>query len=235
MKKLTKKQKYLEVLKTFDDFVIVKEWAEKFAKMYPDDLEQANKQAAKQKHETTGLREICARISSTIGKGGFDQNIEIDMSEKPKKVRYITSDEFKSLEEKETESDIEPLRRDEILRKAKNELDKILVYRLEEFDLITKSLNQYFETNFQVDHAKALKNPSIKGEHHPDNLQILLQAHNGKKSSKNWERFSKKEQITYINKAIELQKLIMPRLELNFDNKILTMLLNRLEKVYDPK
>ena len=53
---MTKSQKYLEVLKTFDDWVIVSEWAVRVGELYPDILEAANEQAANQANETTGLR-----------------------------------------------------------------------------------------------------------------------------------------------------------------------------------
>lgn len=62
-------EKYLEALKTFDGFVTVSEWAVKFGEMYPELLEKANKEAQNQKNDTTGLREIAARISSRLATG----------------------------------------------------------------------------------------------------------------------------------------------------------------------
>jgi hypothetical protein len=44
---MTKSQKYLEALKTFDDWVIVSEWAVRVGELYPDILEAANKQASR--------------------------------------------------------------------------------------------------------------------------------------------------------------------------------------------
>jgi exopolyphosphatase/pppGpp-phosphohydrolase len=44
---MTKTQKYLEALKTFDDWVIVSEWAVRVGELYPDILEAANEQASK--------------------------------------------------------------------------------------------------------------------------------------------------------------------------------------------
>ena len=53
-------EKYLEAIKTFDDYVTISDWAIKFSELYPDELQKANEQAANQKNETTGIREIAA-------------------------------------------------------------------------------------------------------------------------------------------------------------------------------
>ncbi|MDX4026733.1 hypothetical protein Q6A73_08965 [Aliarcobacter skirrowii] len=39
---MKKHEKYLEALKEFDDFVTIKEWAEKFKEKYPDDIDDKN-------------------------------------------------------------------------------------------------------------------------------------------------------------------------------------------------
>tara|TARA_B100000963_G_scaffold101173_1_gene87485 strand:- start:917 stop:1618 length:702 start_codon:yes stop_codon:yes gene_type:complete len=227
--------KYIEALKTFDDFVIIREWAEKFTMMYPKYLEKANKEAANQKNKTTGIREISARISSSLSAGAFGPNVLEDRSEKPRKAKYITDEEVKGQILEDSELDDESFRRDEIIRKAISEYDRILVYRLNEFDQIVKDLNYFFGTKFEVDHAEALKNKSKKGAHHPNNLQILLKFHNRKKSSNNWKRFSLNEQITYIKKNIEAHKLVMSNFNLKYDGKILSMLLERVKSIYNPK
>lgn len=82
-------EKYLEALKTFTNFVTVSEWAEKFVEMFPEELEKANIQAQNQVRDTTGLREITARISSRIATGGFSQKILIDDTERPKKLNIL--------------------------------------------------------------------------------------------------------------------------------------------------
>ena len=87
-------EKYLEALKTFTDYVTVSEWAQRFSEMFPDELQKANEQAANQKHDTTGLREIAARISSRLSTGGYSKEVLIDDSERPRKVKYITKDEL---------------------------------------------------------------------------------------------------------------------------------------------
>ena len=50
--------KYLDALKLISTWVTVSEWTIKFCEIYPELLEKANKEAANQKNETTGLREM---------------------------------------------------------------------------------------------------------------------------------------------------------------------------------
>lgn len=72
-------EKYLEALKTFTDYVTVSEWAQRFSEMFPDELQKANEQAANQKQDTTGLREIAARISIALHSLVADKfDVEID-------------------------------------------------------------------------------------------------------------------------------------------------------------
>ncbi len=86
--------------------------------------------------------------------------------------------------------------------------------------------------DFEVDHATALLNPEQAGKHHPDNLQLLIKAHNSRKNKKNWQRFSFDEQISYIKHVIALQMIISKRMKINLVEDVLDSLLERLEKVY---
>ncbi|WP_345971326.1 HNH endonuclease [Sulfurimonas sp. HSL1-6] len=230
---MTKAQKYLEALKTFDDWVIVSEWAVRVGELYPDLLEEADRQAENQKIDTTGLRELAARISSRLSTGGFDNDVEIDDSERPRKVRYATEVEKKAREEQELEEDIEPLTRAERIRKDSESLTVNEEYRIGEFETISKQLNRFFGLDFEVDHAAALLNPSEPGKHHPDNLQLLIKAHNGKKNKSNWQRFSFEEQKDYIETVIRLQQVVAPRLGIEMEVNVLESLLDRLQKVYE--
>ena len=228
---MTKAQKYLEALKTFDDWVIVSEWAEKVGELYPELLKEADEQAANQANDTTGLRELAARISSRLSTGGF-KDVEIDDSERPRKVRYISPAQKEERIEEELEADIEPLTRAERIRQDSQTLTEIERYRIEEFETIAKQLNRYFGLDFEVDHAHALLHPVRPGMHHPDNLQLLVKAHNGKKNKKNWQRFTLEEQKEYIQKVIALQTMIASRLEIALVDDVMDSLLERLKKVY---
>ena len=228
---MTKSQKYLEALKSFEDWVVVSEWATKVGELYPDLLETANKQAANQANETTGLRELAARISSNLSSGGFS-DVEVDDSERPRKVRYISEVDKQTRIEDELEADIEPLTRAERIRSDFEELTEVERYRIEEIETISRQLNKFFSVDFEVDHATALLNPTESGKHHPDNLQLLIKAHNGKKNKKNWQRFTIDEQKEYIKHVLALQTLIASRLGVSLVNDVLESLLERLAKVY---
>ena len=226
------RNKYLEALKTFDDWVIVSEWAQRFGELYPDLLEKAEREAENQANETTGLREIAARISSAIIAGSYKNQIEVDTSEKPRKVRYVPEDERTEHDAQEVEDDVAPLRRDEIIKLASNKFDNNEKYRVSEFEAISKQLKTFFGLDFEVDHAQALLNKEQQGKHHPDNLQLLLKAHNGKKNNKNWERFSLEEQIDYIKTTIKLQQLVASRMNIDIESNVLDSLLERLKNTY---
>ncbi len=228
---MTKSQKYLEALKSFEDWVVVSEWATKVGELYPDLLETANKQAANQANETTGLRELAARISSNLSSGGFP-DVEVDDSERPRKVRYISEVDKQTRIDDELEADIEPLTRAERIKSDFEELTEVERYRIEEIETISRQLNKFFSVDFEVDHATALLNPTESGKHHPDNLQLLIKAHNGKKNKKNWKRFTIDEQKEYIKHVLALQTLIASRLGVSLVNDVLESLLERLEKVY---
>lgn len=225
-------EKYLEALKTFDDYVIVSQWAEKVGILYPDLLEKANEEAQRQKIDTTGLREIAARISSRLSTGGFDGLVKIDDSERPRRVKYISKEELHENTTQEIEEDLEPLNRREIEKYSEDKMLLKELYRLDEFRNIQKAFKMFFNLDFELDHAKALLNKEDAGEHHPDNFQLILKYHNGKKSNNNWKRFTVDEQINYIKKCVELQSLVAGRMELSIDENILDNLLNRLKAVY---
>ncbi|WP_419782728.1 HNH endonuclease [Malaciobacter marinus] len=225
-------EKYLESLKSFDDYVTVSEWAEKVGILYPDILEKANKEAQNQKNATTGLREIAARIGSRLSTGGFDGFVKIDDTERPRRVKYISKEELDENTTQDIEEDLEPLNRKEIEKYSEDKMALKELYRLDEFRNIQKAFKTFFKLDFELDHAKALLNKQDAGEHHPDNFQLILKYHNGKKSNNNWKRFTIKEQIEYIEKAIELQNLLASRLDIVIDKAILDSILSRLKAVY---
>ncbi len=225
-------EKYLEALKTFDEYVTVSEWAIRFGEIYPELLEKAEKEAKKHKKPSTGLREIAARIGSWISTGDFDKFLKVDTSERPRKVKYISKEELKENIHIEVDEDIEPIKRQDIINNAKNRMQVLEVYRISEFENIQKSFKQFFGVDFEIDHAEALLNDEKQGEHHPDNLQFLLKYHNGKKNKNSWERFTFDEQAEYIKQTISLQNLIASKLDIEIDQQILDSLLNRLKQVY---
>jgi hypothetical protein len=229
---MSMRSKYLEALKTFDDWVIVSEWAQRFGELYPDLLAKAEREAENQANETTGLREIAARISSVISNGAYKNQIEIDTSERPRKVRYIPEELRDEHDAQDIEEDVEPLRRGEIIKRDLNEWHQKDQYRNDEFENISKQLKAFLGIEFEVDHAAALLNSDNPGKHHPDNFQLLLKAHNARKKNDNWPRFTFDEQTEYIHAAIRLQLIVAPKLNIEMDESVIDSLLERLSKVF---
>lgn len=226
------KDQYLEALKQINDWVIVSDWAIKVGEVYPDLLEKAEIQAAGQANETTGLREITARISSHISEGAFQDKIEVDASERPRLIRYIPHEEQATHKKEELEDDIAPLKRHEIIKLAEAAFTTEERYRVSEFEAISAQLKSCFGLTFEVDHAHALLNSENQGPHHPANLQLLLKSHNGKKNNKNWDRFTIEEQLEYIDAAVKLQSIIASRLEVDMVNTVLESLKSRIKAVF---
>jgi hypothetical protein len=225
-------EKYYAALQDIGDWTTVSDWATRVGELYPDLLAKADKEAEKQKLETTGLREIAARISSRLSRGSYSSQVEIDESERPRRVRPLDKDEVEQYIEKETEEDIAPLKRSE---KIKIDLDKLDVkekYRLSEFDSIVSQLRSLFRLNFELEHSKALMNPDDPGTHHPDNLQVMTKHHNGSKNNQNWDRFSLEEQVDYIRAEVRLQKIVASRMGIIVDESILDQIFERLKAVF---
>lgn len=225
-------EQYLEALKAIDDWVTVSEWAVKVGDLYPDLLEKANEDARNQVNDTTGLREIAARIGSNISRGAYIDHIEIDASERPRKVRYVSKEEHDATVSSEIDEDVAPLKRTEIIRQSEQTLSNTDKYRIDEFEAIARQLKRYFGLDFEVDHAQALLNKEQPGIHHPDNLQIILKLHNSKKNSDSWPRFSLEEQVKYITSVIETQNIVAKRLGMEITTDVLGSLLYRLSKIY---
>jgi len=228
---MTKTQKYLESLKNGEEWVTVLEWAEKVSELYPEILEDANKQVVNHAKETTGLRAITARLSSKLSSNDYE-NIEIDDSERPRKVRYVSADVKQELLNEELEADVEPLTRKEKIESDTQKLTTYEQYRIDEFYVLSGQFKKYFELDFEVDHAKALLNEDDAGTHHPSNLQLLIKVHNAKKNKKNWERFSFEEQKQYIEQVVALQMTIASRLEIELVDEVLAKLFGKLEEIY---
>lgn len=225
-------EKYLEALKTFDDYVTVSEWAEKVVMLYPNLLENAQKNVQTHKTPTSAIQQITRQIGSEVSRGKFSELIKINEEERPRLVKFISKEELEENANHDIEEDLEPLTRRE---KEKEGEDSFLVqehYRHDEFKNVQKSFKNFFSIDFDIDHAKALLNKEDAGSHHPDNFQLLLKHHNAKKSNNNWERFSFDEQCEYIKKVVELQTLISTHLEIDINNSILESLLARLKAVY---
>ena len=226
MASMTKTDKYLEALKQCEGWVTAAEWALKVAELYPKILEEAEEQAKGQKNETTGMRELTARIHSNVSRGAYKGEIEVDTSERPRKFRYATKEELDRIEEEELQEEMEELTRAERIRRDFQDLNIHERYRLEEMEAIAKTFNHYFKTDLEVDHATSLFEG---GRHHPDNMQIISKTHNRIKSKSSWNRMSLEKQIEYLRRLKEYHSVLF-----DVDDEIFESLMGRLQKVYSP-
>lgn len=137
-------QKYLEALKKNEGWMTVSEWAFKVGELFPEILESANRDAEGQRNETTGLREIAARISSNISRGAYVGQIEIDEADRPRKVKFLSEAEAHDLEEKELEDDLEPLTRAQRIKQDEDLLSIKEKYRIIEMQTIINQLKDFF-------------------------------------------------------------------------------------------
>ena len=238
---MSKKDKYVNVLKEINDWVEISEWAVTVGEKYPDLLEAANKDADKQnqtakdrnkKRNTTGVKEIAARIGSNLLTPGYIKEIEIDSTVKPRKVKYMSLDAIKEKQDQTLVDDIAPLTRRDIERTATDNFTKYEQYRTNEFWAISKQFKDFLNIDFEVDHASALLNDSSPGEHHPDNLQLLTKIHNARKNSNNYAKFDIEKQVAYIQNRYEGQVFIEEQQSNVLDVKILDALIARLRRVF---
>ena len=232
MSELSIRDKYLESLKMIGGWVIVSEWAIKFGEMYPELMAKAHQEALKQRRPSTGLREIAARMSSAISTGAFEGKVEVDESERPRKVRYLSDDEVKEYLDKEVEQDTEPLSRAEKIQEDEKFLSQKDRYRVIEFYSIADDLKKMFRLDFEVDHASALLNEENAGKHHPENLQLLTKAHNCRKNNGSWKRFSFDEQVEYIKAAADLQKIVETKMGVQIDYSLIESIISRLKLIF---
>ena len=224
--------KYIEALRSIKGWTTVSEWSFKVGELFPDILDKANQEAKSHKRPTTGIREIAARISSAVSTGRFTGQIEIDESERPKRVRILSAEDAAHYKEKDLESDLEPITRAQRIKADEATLDTRAKYRLAEFEAIIGQLKYFFDLDFEFEHAKAILNPKDPGKHHPDNIQILLKSHNRLKSNDNWDRFTLQEQIEYIEAVVKVQKLVAKRMNLDLQEDVINSIIERLKLVY---
>lgn len=224
--------KYIDTLKSINDWTTVSDWAIKFGEQFPDLLAKADKEAREYKKQSNGLREIAARISSNISRGAWVGTIEIDDSERPKKVRFVTKEQADSLIQKEIEDDVAPITRAEKIKQDEEGLSVKEKYRIQEMDSLISQLKSFFNLDFEFEHAKALQNSTDPGKHHPDNIQILLKSHNRMKGSNNWERFSLDEQVEYIKAVVQVQKIVSSKMKVKLEEDVISSIIERLKLVY---
>jgi len=223
---MTKQERFIEVLRTFEKPVTVSEWANRVVEQYPAILNQINSKTNK----PMTLKELATTMSLKVSRGEFSE-IKILDSEPYRRVMYLTENKKNDLTKMEVNKDVEAIvlasKIKEDIKKSK-EQDK---YRLEELSSICSQLNKYFALNFTLHHAQSLSNAKNTGRHHVDNLQLLTTEHVLLKKD-GTKKFSIDEQKAYIKRIISVHMMIVKSIDINLTDDVLEMLLDRLEKIY---
>ena len=223
---VTKKEQYLEVLKTFDNAVTILEWAKKIVKLHPSILKQINSKT----NETMTLKELVSGLSLKVSDGEFS-NIVVENCKPYRRVQYVSETVKNTLMSRARAKDIELILLESKIKqdiKKSTESDR---YRLEEFSNIVKQLNRYFKLDFQLHYTYSLLRDNKLAKHHVSNLEILTEVHS-KLKKEGFKRFSIEEQKAYIKRVISIHLMIRNDIELDLTDEVLDMLLERLTKVY---
>ena len=223
---MTKTDKFMEVLQTFEKSVTIAEWAKRIVELYPAVLIQTNSKTDRR----MTVVELGAAISLKVSKGEFSQ-IEVENCTPYRKVRYVSNETKKELSNDYASRDMEIITIEERINADILKLNESDQYRVEEFKSIVEQLNRYFNMNFELHHARSLSNKQQSGKHHPDNLQLLTTEHTFKKED-NVAKFTIEEQKAYIKRVLVVDSMVSKALDITLTDEVLDMLLDRLAKVY---
>lgn len=223
---MTKKERFIDVLKTFESPVTVSEWASRVVEEYPAILNQINSKT----NEQMTIKTLATSMSLKVSKGDFPELKVLD-SEPYRKVIYIKENKQNDLKKMELNKDEENMTFESKIKediKKSTEQDK---YRLEELNSICAQLNKYFSLNFTLHHAQSLSKSKSSGRHHVENLQLLIKEHTAVKKDGS-QKFSIEEQKAYVKRVISVQMMLDKSIDINLTDEVLEMLLDRLEKIY---
>ena len=223
---MTKKERFIDVLRAFEAPVTVSEWANRVVEEYPTILNQINSQT----NEPMTLKALATTMSLKVSRGEFPELKVLD-SEPYRRVMYLTEDKKNNLTKMEVHKDVEAIvleaRMKEDIKKS-TEQDR---YRLEELNNICTQINKYFSLDFKLHHAQSLFNNKNAGRHHADNIEFLTKEHTLLKKDGR-KKFSIEEQKAYIKRVISVHMMINKNIDINLTDDVLEMLLDRLEKIY---
>jgi len=221
---MTKKERFVNVLSTFERPVTLSEWTNRIIEYYPAILNQINSQT----NEPMTHKTLASTLSLKVLRGEFPEVKILDL-ESRKNALYMVENKnlsqgkaFKNTTKRRFDS-----RREKITQKYSNQ-DK---YRFEEFNNICRQLNKYFGLDFKLDYAQSLSHTQKRGRDYLENIQLLIKEHTLLKKDKS-KRFSIEEQKAYIKRVISVHMMLDRSIDINLMDDILEMLLDRLEKVY---
>ncbi len=223
---MTKKEQFIDVLRSSEMPITISEWATKIVEEYPSILKQINGKT----NETMTLKSLASSISLKVSKGEFS-DIKVLDTKPYRQVMYVSENKKNDLTKKELQKDVEYLlieeKKNEDIKKSREQER----YRLEELENIMIQLNRYFSLNFELHHIYSLSSGKKEAKHHIDNLQLLTKEHRLLAKNK-LNRFSIEEQKAYIKRVIVLHMMINKQIDISLIDEVLEMLLERLGKVY---
>ena len=213
---MTKKERFLNVLRTFKKPVTIFEWTSKIIEKYPVILNQINSQT----NEYMTHEDLITIIASKVSKGEFPE-VKVLNSGSYSNIMYTVDN--KTLK-REVFTKIDDTKSSKKIGENFENFSDQDKYRFDELTIICKQLNKYFKLNFNLYSIESLSN-------NINNIQLLIKEHSLLKRGIE-KRFSIEEQKVYIKRVISLQMMIDKSIDINLTDDVLEMLLDRLEKVY---
>ncbi len=225
-------EKSMETLEKTTGWLELWDWADLVYAEHSDIAAVMDSRGAGWAIPKPGRRVIWGELQGiTRGNQRQPKNLIVDTSG-IKKVTYASDEEIEEYESNAEAKEEEYLSRKDIIKRDEESLTQIEKWNIDDFYVIAKMLNDSFNLDFEVDHAKALMNPIDPGNHHPDNLQILSKRFNGIKNSKNWDRYSWEEQEEHIRDCVDPYLKNRERLDIDGTKEDLDYIIDRLKKIY---
>ena len=221
---MTKKERFVNVLSTFERPVTLSEWANRIIEYYPAILNQINSQT----NEPMTHKTLASTLSLKVLRGEFPEVKVLDLGSR-KNTLYMV--ENKDLSQGKGFKDVTKRRLDRRREKTTQKYSNQDKYRFEEFNNICRQLNKYFGLDFKLDYAQSLSHTQKRGRDYLENIQLLTKEHTLLKKDE-LKRFSIEEQKAYIKRVISVHMMLDRSIDINLTDDILEMLLDRLEKVY---
>jgi len=216
------RDKFIEVLRSFNKPVTVSEWTKQLVNRYPSILNQTNKRITPV--------ELAGIISLKVTKGEFS-NILIDNCTPYRKISYSSSAMQGENMKYHAHKDVEPLLLSEKVAEDFKKLNELERYKIEELEAVALQLNRYFMLNLELSHASSLLKGKESGKHNVGNLQLLTKEHALKKRER-IGKFTIEEQKAYIKRMIVVCSMVTKPFKVCLTDEVLDMLLDRLAKVY---
>jgi hypothetical protein len=221
---MTKKERFINVLRTFERPVTLSEWTNRIIEYYPVVLNQINSQT----NELMTPKALASTLKRKVSRGEYPEVKIVDLGSYRDRLYMVKNNQ---LNPKKEFKDITKRRLERRREKTTQKYSAQEKYRFEEFNTICRQLNKYFGVDFKIDYAASLSHTPKRGRDYLEQIQLLTKEHSQIKKD-DAKRFSIEEQKAYIKRVISVQMMLDRSMEIHLTDDILEMLLDRLEKVY---